>query len=58
MAHAHPIKIQQYLKGVDHPATREELIENARKLGADDRICAPLEQLPDEAGRIQAPGNS
>ncbi len=48
MAHANPIQIQKYLKGVDYPATREELIENARKLGADDSICASLEQLPDE----------
>ena len=48
MAHANPIQIQKYLKGVDYPATREELIENARSLGADESICASLEQLPDE----------
>jgi predicted outer membrane protein len=48
MAHANPIQIQKYLKGVDYPASREQLIENARKLGADDNICASLEQLPDE----------
>ena len=48
MAHANPIQIQKYLKGVDYPATKEQLIENARKLGADENICASLEQLPDE----------
>lgn len=48
MAHANAIHIQKYLKGVDYPATREELIENARSLGADDSVCASLEQLPDE----------
>ncbi len=48
MAHANPIQIQKYLKGVDYPATREQLVENARKLGADENICASLEQLPDE----------
>jgi predicted outer membrane protein len=47
MAHANPIQIQKYLKGVDYPATREQLIENARQMGADDNICASLEQLPD-----------
>lgn len=48
MAHANPIQIQKFLKGVDYPATKATLIENARKLGADDNICASLEQLPDE----------
>jgi predicted outer membrane protein len=48
MPHANPIQIQKYLKGVDYPATREQLIENAKNLGADDSICASLEQLPDE----------
>ena len=48
MAHANPIQIQKYLKGVDYPATREQLIENARNLGADESVCASLEQLPDE----------
>lgn len=48
MAHANPIQIQKYLKGVDYPATKAELIENAKNLGADENICASLEQLPDE----------
>lgn len=48
MAHANPIQIQKYLKGVDYPATRQQLIDKARSLGADDTICASLEQLPDE----------
>jgi hypothetical protein len=48
MAYANPIQIQKYLKGVDYPASKEALIRNARKMGADDSICASLEQLPDE----------
>lgn len=48
MAHANPIQIQKYLKGVDYPARRAQLIEHARQQGADDNICASLEQLPDE----------
>ena len=48
MEHANPIQIQKYLKGVDYPATRERLIENAKNLGADENVCASLEQLPDE----------
>jgi predicted outer membrane protein len=48
MAHANPIQIQKYLKGVDYPANKAALIENAKNLGADESICASLEQLPDE----------
>jgi hypothetical protein len=36
------------LKGVDYPANKEALIENARKLGADENVCASLEKLPDQ----------
>jgi predicted outer membrane protein len=48
MAHAHPIQIKQYPKGVDYPATRAPFIERARNLGADDSVCASLAQLPDD----------
>lgn len=48
MAHANPIQIQKYLKGVDYPASREQLIEKARSMGADENVCASLERLPDE----------
>lgn len=48
MAHANPIQIQKYLKGVDYPANKSTLIENAKKMGADENICASLEQLPDK----------
>jgi hypothetical protein len=53
MAHANPIQIQKYLKGVDYPASKAALIENAKKMGADENICASLEQLPDE--KFQTP---
>ncbi|GBG12603.1 mRNA 3'-end processing factor [Novimethylophilus kurashikiensis] len=48
MAHANPIQIQKYLKGVDYPAHKADLIKNAKKMGADDNVCASLEQLPDK----------
>jgi hypothetical protein len=48
MAHANPIQIQKYLKGVDYPADKRTLLETARREGADDNICASLEQLPDQ----------
>lgn len=48
MAHANPIQIQKYLKGVDYPASKQDLIRNAKENGADESVCASLEQLPDE----------
>lgn len=48
MAHINPIQIQKFLKGVDYPATKAALIENAKKMGADDNVCASLEELPEQ----------
>jgi hypothetical protein len=55
MAHANPIQIQKYLKGVDYPADKATLINTARKQGADESVCASLEQLPDE--QFQTPAD-
>jgi len=54
MEHANPIQIQKYLKGIDYPASKQTLIENAKKLGADDSICNSLAQLPDETFQTPA----
>ena len=48
MSRVNPIQIQKFLKGVDYPATKAALIENAKKMGADEEVCASLEQLPDQ----------
>ena len=48
MQNINPIQIQKFLKGVDHPANKETLIENTRKMGADENVCASLEQLPEQ----------
>lgn len=48
MATINPVQLQKFLKGVDYPATKDVLIENAKKMGADDNVCSSLEQLPDE----------
>jgi hypothetical protein len=53
MPHVNPIQIQKYLKGIDYPATKAALIENAKKMGADENVCASLEQLPDQ--KFEAP---
>ena len=48
MAKVNPIQMQKYLKGMDYPAKKKDLIEHAKKAGADENICSTLEQLPDE----------
>ena len=48
MEHVNPIQVQKFLKGVDYPASKAALVEKARSMGADENICASLEQLPDE----------
>ncbi len=48
MANINPIQVQKFLKGVDYPASKAALIENAKKMGADENVCSSLEQLPDE----------
>ncbi len=48
MPHINPIQIQKFLKGVDYPASKAALIENAKNMGADENVCDSLEQLPDE----------
>jgi hypothetical protein len=48
MAKANPIQVQKFLSGMDYPAGKDELVDHAKKQGADDNIMQTLEQLPDE----------
>ncbi|NUO87858.1 MAG: DUF2795 domain-containing protein [Cupriavidus sp.] len=42
-----PIELQRALKGVDYPATREQLVDKAREAGADEAITRALEAIDD-----------
>ncbi|MBE9166999.1 DUF2795 domain-containing protein [Pleurocapsales cyanobacterium LEGE 06147] len=48
MAVVNPVQVQKFLKGVDYPASKQDLIEHAKQQGADENVCSTLEQLPDE----------
>jgi predicted outer membrane protein len=48
MSHVNPVQVQKFLKGVDYPASKATLLEKAKSMGADENVCASLEQLPDE----------
>jgi hypothetical protein len=42
-----PAQVQRFLKGVDYPASKEDLIAIAEQEGADENVRSILEQLPD-----------
>lgn len=48
MAKVNPIELQKHLKGVDYPASKEQLVQHAQKQGADENAISVLQQLPDE----------
>lgn len=48
MAKVNPIQLQKYLKGVDYPASKEQLIQHAQKQGADENAISVLQQIPDQ----------
>ncbi len=42
-----PIQLQRFLKKVDYPASKKELIDVAKKEGADQRVIETLERIPE-----------
>lgn len=48
MATINPIQLQKFLKGMNYPASKEELIEHAKKHDADENALKTLEQLPED----------
>ena len=48
MAQVNPIELQKYLKGINYPAGKQDLVQHAQNNGADDDTISMLEQLPDQ----------
>jgi len=48
MASINPIQLQKYLKGVDYPASKADLVKKATQQGADEDARTALNDLPDE----------
>jgi hypothetical protein len=46
VAKINPIQAQKYLKGVDYPVSKEDLVEHAKREGADKELCEHLEKMP------------
>ena len=43
-----PIAVEKYLKGMEYPASKDELIEHAEDSEAPDEVVDLLNKLPDE----------
>lgn len=48
MAKVNPIDVQKYLKGIDYPVSKEDLIKHAEKNGADETLKSLLSDLPED----------
>lgn len=52
-AKANPVEVQKFLEAVQYPAGKQELLSEAARQGADERVRATLERLPRK--RFQGP---
>lgn len=43
-----PSNVAKYLKGIDFPAHREDLVKHAKKNDADEEVIDELKKMPDE----------
>lgn len=43
-----PIEVQKALGGVDYPAKKDDLVNNAEQSGADESVLAALRDIPDK----------
>lgn len=48
MAKINPIELQKSLKGVDYPASKDDVVNAARKNGADKEVMDALQGLEDQ----------
>ena len=54
MAKVNPIQVQKFLKGVDYPASKQDLLAHLEREGADEDVRSTLQQLPDESFQTPA----
>ncbi len=48
MAKVNPVQVEKFLKGLDYPVSKKDLVTYARQHGADENILAVLSRLPDQ----------
>src|SRR5258708_3134914 len=47
MASVNPIQVEKFLKGVDYPASKRDLVKHGQQRGGDQEVLETLKQLPD-----------
>ncbi|HEV2065214.1 MAG TPA: DUF2795 domain-containing protein [Thermomicrobiales bacterium] len=48
MAKINPIELQEHLKGMEYPASKQDVIDKAKENGADQELQSTLERLSDQ----------
>ncbi|HWS84150.1 MAG TPA: DUF2795 domain-containing protein [Ktedonobacteraceae bacterium] len=48
MPHANPVEVEKYLKGVNYPAKKNDLVKHAQQSGASQDILETLKDLREE----------
>jgi Protein of unknown function (DUF2795) len=48
MPHTNPVEVERYLKGVNYPAKKNDLIKHAQQNGASQDILETLKDLREE----------
>jgi hypothetical protein len=43
-----PVQVQKFLKGVDYPVGKQDILRVAQQNGADENVRKVLERLPDQ----------
>lgn len=43
-----PVQVQKFLKNVDYPAKKDDLVRAAQEEGADENVLSALKAMPEE----------
>jgi hypothetical protein len=47
-AHANPVQVEKFLRGINYPCSKQNLLSTAKKEGADQNVMNLLQKLPDK----------
>ncbi len=48
MPYANPAEVERYLKGINYPAKKDELIKHAQQQGANQDVIEVLKEMRDQ----------
>ena len=49
MSSLNPAQLERYLKGVNYPVSKAELVKHMDRCGADESICSAISGLPNQS---------